>query len=82
MGGVTGVEVVKQRPDLVKALVVIEPVGSPTDEELLKEKFIDIPYLAVYGDYIESRGQTGRYEASKETARILNEIGGVVRSLQ
>lgn len=77
MGGVTGVEVVKERPDLVKALVVIEPVGAPTDKELLKEKFIDIPFLAVYGDYIESRGQAGRYEASKEAAKILNEIGGV-----
>ena len=77
MGGVTGVEVVKQRPDLVKALVVIEPVGSPVDEELLREKFVKIPFLAVYGDFIESRGQTGRHEASKKTARILNEIGGV-----
>ena len=76
MGGVTGVEVVNQRPDLIKALVVIEPVGSPTDENLLKEKYLDIPYLAVYGDYIESRGQTERYEACKTTAEILENNGG------
>ncbi|WP_217496378.1 alpha/beta hydrolase family protein [Paenibacillus algicola] len=76
MGGVTGFEVVRQRPELVKALIVIEPVGSPTDQADLKQHFVDVPYLAVYGDYIESRGQTGRYESCMETAKVLNELGG------
>ncbi len=76
MGGMTGFEVVRQRPDLVTAIVVIEPVGSPTNEDDLKENFIEVPYLAVYGDYIESRGQTGRYESCNKTASILNENGG------
>ncbi|MFT5872211.1 MAG: pimeloyl-ACP methyl ester carboxylesterase [Clostridium sp.] len=74
--GVTGFEVVRQRPDLVSALVVIEPVGSPTDEADLKEHFLSVPYLAVYGDFIESRGQTGRYESCKKTTEILNANGG------
>lgn len=49
MGGVTGFEVVRQRPELVKALNVIEPVGSPTDKTDLEQHFVDVPYLAVYG---------------------------------
>ncbi len=76
MGGTIGFEVVRQRPDLVTALVVIEPVGSPTDENDIKEHFINTPYLAVYGDYIDTRGQTGRYNSCKETARIINENSG------
>ncbi len=76
MGGVTGFEVIRQRPDLVKALIVIEPVGSPTDVNDLREHFLTIPYLAVYGDYIKERGQTNRYEACKTTAKILNDNGG------
>ncbi|WP_340873491.1 hypothetical protein [Paenibacillus sp. PL2-23] len=76
MGGVTGFEVVRQRPELVKALIVIEPVGSPTDKTDLEQHFVNVPYLAVYGDYIESRGQTGRYESCIETAKVLNELGG------
>ena len=29
------------------------------------------------GDYIESRGQTGRLEACRETARLIREAGGI-----
>ncbi|MTI70345.1 MAG: hypothetical protein FH751_08870 [Firmicutes bacterium] len=76
MGGVTGFEVARQRPDLVKGLIVIEPVGSPTNEEDIKNNFATIPYLAVYGDYIESRNQTGRLESCKTTAKLIKKHGG------
>jgi hypothetical protein len=36
-----------------------------------------IPFLAVYGDDIESRGQSGRLEACRETARHIREAGGI-----
>ncbi len=77
MGAMTGFEVVRQRPELVEALVVIEPVGSPTNENDVIEHFNQVPYLAIYGDFIESRGQTSRYESCKETVRILNDNNGI-----
>ncbi|WP_345243191.1 hypothetical protein [Pontibacillus salipaludis] len=82
MGGEIGYEVARQRPDLVKALVAIEPVGSPTNEEEVIEKFADIPYLVVYGDYIEPRNQTGRLEATKTTAQIIRDNGGTAEVIE
>lgn len=82
MGGEIGYEVARQRPELVKALVAIEPVGSPTDEEEVKKNFADIPYLVIYGDYIESRNQTGRLEATKTTAKIIRDNGGAAEVIE
>ncbi|MCP3030269.1 alpha/beta fold hydrolase [Halobacillus sp. A1] len=76
MGGEIGYEVARQRPDLVKGLVAIEPVGSPTDEQEIEDTFAEIPYLGVYGDYLESRNQVSRLEAVQTTVDMINENGG------
>ena len=82
MGGEIGYEVTRQRPDLVEGIVAIEPVGSPTDKEEIKEIFSKIPYLGVYGDYLKSRNQIGRLEAVKKTTQLINENGGQAEVLR
>ena len=39
MGGEIGYEVARQRPELVKGIIAIEPVGSPTDDQEIKDTF-------------------------------------------
>ena len=53
--GRTGLQAAAQRPDLVRGVVVVEPVGCPSNPA---DPFFetDIPFLAVYGDFIEERG--------------------------
>lgn len=75
MGGQVAFALARQRPELFHALVVIEPVGCPRTAEQVAP-IADLPFLAVYGDYIESRGQAGRLEACRETARLIREAGG------
>ena len=65
----------RKRPELVTAIVVVEPTGCPTAVEAV-EPIAHIPFLAVYGDYIESRNQTGRLEACRATAALVREMGG------
>ena len=65
----------RKRPELVTAIVVLEPTGCPTAIEDV-EPIAHIPFLAVYGDYIESRNQTGRLEACRTTAALIEEMGG------
>ena len=76
MAGTLATAITEARPDLVKAVVLIEPVGTPTDEAVIKKYYAKKPYLAVYGDYVESRGQTGRLEDCKTTADLVNKNGG------
>jgi pimeloyl-ACP methyl ester carboxylesterase len=75
MGGTTVFRLAKSRPDLVEGIVVVEPLGCPTSPEDI-EPWKDKPFLAVYGDYIESRNQTGRLAACRETVRLLNAADG------
>jgi len=76
MGGQTAFALAARRPELFRALVVIEPVGCPRTADQVAP-LAGIPFLAVYGDYIESRGQAGRLEACRETARLIREAGGI-----
>ena len=72
--GRTGLQASVQRPDLVRGVVVVEPVGCPSNPA---DPFFqtEIPFLAVYGDFIEERGQAGRLEACRSTAEILAKRG-------
>jgi N-sulfoglucosamine sulfohydrolase len=79
--GAAGVALLRERPELVAALVMIEPVGSPTDTAEVEELFKEVPYLAVFGDHFELRRMQGRYEACLETARVINEAGGQAKML-
>ncbi|MGE4657470.1 MAG: hypothetical protein AAEI08_00905 [Gammaproteobacteria bacterium] len=76
MAGVTVISLAATNPELIKAIIVVEPVGCPTDPETV-DKLAGIPFLAVYGDYIKSRNQTGRLEACQTTAEIIRSKGGI-----
>ncbi len=73
-GGRAGLQAAAQRPDLVRGVVVVEPVGCPSNAE---HPFFetDLPFLAVYGNFIEERNQTGRLGACRSTAEILSDRG-------
>ena len=74
-GGPVIFNTARRIPELVSAIVVLEPTGCPTAREAV-EPIAHIPFLAVYGDYIESRNQTGRLEACRATAALVREMGG------
>lgn len=76
MGGTTVFDVASKRPDLVKGIIVIEPVGCPRTAEQITAWSSDVPFLGVYGDYVDERGQTGRRDACRETAKNVNAAGG------
>ena len=74
-GGPVIFNTARRNPDLVSAIVVLEPTGCPTAAEDV-EPIAHIPFLAVYGDYIESRNQTGRLESCRAAAALVREMGG------
>jgi len=69
--GPVGFAVALEHPELVTALVVLEPTGCPVEPELVPQ----VPYLAVYGDYIQQRGQTGRFNACQTTRDLVADAG-------
>ena len=71
MSGVTGVEAIKENSRHIKGFIVVEPVGSPTDKKSIEEHFAAIPFLGVYGDFIDERRQTGRKEAVQKTIELI-----------
>lgn len=75
MGGTTVFEVAASRPDLVKGLVAIEPVGCPRSNDAVAN-WTSVPFLAVYGDYVDERGQTSRRDACNKTVQLINDAGG------
>jgi arylsulfatase A-like enzyme/pimeloyl-ACP methyl ester carboxylesterase len=79
--GAVGVEILRQRPDLVTAVVMVEPVGCPTDPTEVRKLFADKPTITVFGDHFESRRMQGRYEACLDTVQLINEAGGQARML-
>ncbi|WP_229722633.1 hypothetical protein [Haloferax sulfurifontis] len=69
-GGSSGFTVAQAAPDLVERIVAVEPVGAPTDPQTVAEMGGDAPFMGVYGDYVDERGQTGRKEATQTTAEL------------
>jgi len=72
-GGGSGFAVAQTVPDLVERIVAVEPVGAPTDPQTVAEMGGDAPFMCVYGDYVDERGQTGRKEATQTTADLAGE---------
>lgn len=66
--------VTRLNPELVAATIVIETTGCPTAESL--GSYSGKPFLALYGDYIDSRGQTTRYNRCKSAVEMLNSNNG------
>ena len=73
-GGGSGFAVAQTVPDLVERIVAVEPVGAPTDPQIVAEMGGDAPFMGVYGDYVGERGQTGRKEATQTTAELAGEV--------
>jgi pimeloyl-ACP methyl ester carboxylesterase len=72
-GGSSGFTVAQAAPDLVERIVAVEPVGAPADPQTVAEMGGDAPFMGVYGDYVDERGQTGRKEATQTTAELAGE---------
>jgi pimeloyl-ACP methyl ester carboxylesterase len=81
MAGRTGFAVAGENPELVKAIVALEPVGCPTEEDVL-ESLKTIAFVGVYGDFIEERNQTGRLEACLATAAGLKARGAPAKVIE
>lgn len=65
----------REHPELVKAIVAIETDGCPTQAEDIGG-LADIPYLTLYGDYLDLRAQEGRMAACQTTVDLINATGG------
>lgn len=80
-GGASGFAVARSTPSLVERIVAVEPVGCPTDEAAVSQMAGDTPFMAVYGDYVADRGQTGRKSACETTAALSDEANADSRML-
>lgn len=80
--GPNGFAVAKARPDLVKAIVAIEPTGCPTDDADIKGTFAKVPVLTVFADQIPTRGLWVGWAASCDTfTKASTAAGGVARRI-
>lgn len=73
-GGPNAVHAAMARPDLVAAIVLVEPTGPPTAANF--PTLAGKSMLGVYGDYIASRGQSGRKTATIAAAELFTLNGG------
>lgn len=74
--GSTGFAATRIRSHLVKALVAVEIVGAPTEEQDIEAHFKDKQFIAVFGDHFESRPMAGRQQACETMAQLMNAAGG------
>ena len=74
-GGPNAVGAALARPELIDSLVLVEPTGPPTADDF--PALAGISMLGIYGDYVESRNQTGRKEATEAAAELFTNNGGV-----
>ncbi|WP_431880098.1 hypothetical protein [Micromonospora marina] len=63
--------VADQHPEQVVAVVAVEPVGCPTEADQVPAA----PTIAVYGDRIAERRQTGRLDACRSTVGLVDAGG-------
>jgi pimeloyl-ACP methyl ester carboxylesterase len=59
-GGNFGYTAALNNPDMVKALIVVEPSGSPAPDKTDFSKLKNVPHLVVFGDYIDKQPLWGR----------------------
>jgi pimeloyl-ACP methyl ester carboxylesterase len=78
----TGLETARQRPDLVKSLIAIEPLGASEAPEDGITPLVETPYLAVLGGEGESRPVVGESETGLQAARRITRAGGVAEVIR
>jgi pimeloyl-ACP methyl ester carboxylesterase len=59
-GGAFGYQAALNNPDMVKALIVVEPSGSPAPDKTDFAKVRSVPHLVVFGDNIDKQALWGR----------------------
>jgi pimeloyl-ACP methyl ester carboxylesterase len=77
--GVYGLELVRERPQLVRAFVSVEGGCAPVAPEVIKSSFAAVPMLSLWGD--NSTGAIGingdaRRNGCKDTIDAINGVGG------
>lgn len=79
-GGAFAWQVAQRRPDLFRALVLVEPAGTGVMDQAAKLK--DVPQLMIYGDYVEEdpRWSVIRRNARRFTAAV-QAAGGTVEDV-
>lgn len=78
-GGNFGYNAALNNPDLVKALILVEPSGAPDPQKADPAAVKDIPHLVIYGDYIDRSPAWGPFVATNEVWRdAVVEAGGKV----
>jgi len=77
-GGNFGFNAALAAPDKVKALISVEPTGTPKPELLAGGKLKAVPHLVVWGDFVAQSALWTRFlPASKTYADALRAEGGV-----
>jgi Ca2+-binding RTX toxin-like protein len=74
-GGPKAVGAALARPQLTQGIVLVEPTGPPTASDF--PTLSGISMLGIYGDYIDSRSQGSRKEATEAAAQLFSQNGGV-----
>ncbi len=64
-------------PDKIKAVIGIEPSGTPTPDQVDVTKVRDIPHLVLWGDYVDASPRWTGYKARIDSyADALRQAGG------
>jgi pimeloyl-ACP methyl ester carboxylesterase len=81
-GGAYGLELVRQRPDKVRALIDVEGSCGPLSADDVSKAFSKVPTLIVVGDYFE-HDQNGaeRNKLCNQTVDAINAAGGSAKFL-
>lgn len=75
--GPGGFEAARRRPDLVKGMISIEPIGCPTEEADIRETLGPIPVLTVFADHVDSRPNWPEWsESCASAAEVIADIDG------
>ncbi|PZW50978.1 alpha/beta hydrolase family protein [Humitalea rosea] len=79
-GGAFAWQVAQMRPDLFRALILIEPAGTGVPAEAARLK--DVPQLFLYGDYLDVDARWGAIRANaRRFVGLVREAGGQVEEV-
>ncbi|WP_426954203.1 alpha/beta fold hydrolase [Muricoccus radiodurans] len=79
-GGAFAWQVAQRRPDLFRALVLVEPAGTGAIAEAARLK--DVPQLLVYGDYVDADPRWSVIRTSaRRFAAAIREAGGRIEDV-
>ena len=77
-GGNFGYRAALNNPDLVEALVAVEPSGAPDPATADPAKVAGVPHLVVFGDYLEMGPWPPLVEANRAWQQAVEDAGGTM----